>query len=72
MTSAPGWVCDQEDGTFDHDWQFVSDWGGDPDVIGGTFDCSFKRCRVCGEEAPIEVGDDFDPEPAHESYRDEP
>lgn len=39
----PGWICDQGDGTFDHDWRYVSDWGGDPEVIGGTFDCSFKR-----------------------------
>lgn len=53
----PGWVCDQGDGTFDHDWEIVSDWGGDPEVIGGTFDCSFKRCEQCGEEAPLEPGE---------------
>ena len=50
-----GWVCDLGDGTFDHDWEFVSDWYGDPGVINGTADCSFKRCRQCGEEAPLET-----------------
>lgn len=60
-----GWVCDLGDGMFDHDWEFVSDWGGDPSVINGTFDCSFKRCRQCGEEANLtfeeytRYGDDF-------------
>jgi hypothetical protein len=34
----------------DHDWRYISDWGGDPDVIGGTFDCSRWECRKCGEE----------------------
>ncbi len=52
----PGWVCDLGDGEFDHDWEIVVDWDGDPEVINGTFDCSFKRCRQCGEEAPIEHG----------------
>jgi hypothetical protein len=52
-----GWACDQGDGTFDHDWRYVSDWGGDPEVISGTFDCSFKRCEQCGEEAPLEPGE---------------
>ena len=58
MTSATsGWVCDLGDGTFDHDWEIISDWYGDPDVINGTADCSFKRCRVCGEEAELEPDD---------------
>jgi len=33
-----------------HDWKFISDWGGDPDVIGGTFNCSRWECQMCGEE----------------------
>lgn len=33
-----------------HDWKFISDWGGDPDVIGGTFDCSRWVCQMCGDE----------------------
>ena len=39
-----------DDGKPDHDWQLVKDWYGDPDVVNGTADCSFRRCRVCGEE----------------------
>lgn len=48
------WKCDLGNGEFDHDWAIVHDWMGDPEVINGTRDCSFKRCRVCGEEAPLE------------------
>lgn len=33
----------------DHDWEFVSDWYGDPDVINGTADCSYWQCRACGK-----------------------
>jgi hypothetical protein len=32
-----------------HDWKFISDWAGDPGVIGGTFDCSRWECQMCGE-----------------------
>jgi hypothetical protein len=52
-----GWICDLGNGEFDHDWRYVSDWMGDPDVINGTMDCSYKRCRVCGEEAPLAFGE---------------
>ena len=45
-----GWVCDLGNGEFDHDWEWVSDWYGDPGVINGTADCSYYRCRVCGAE----------------------
>lgn len=38
------------DGESDHDWKYVSDWSGDPQVIGGTFDCGYLECRTCGEE----------------------
>jgi hypothetical protein len=37
-------------GEFDHDWHYVSDWYGDPGVIGGTADCSRHECRACGAE----------------------
>ena len=47
----------------DHNWQIINDWGGDPDVINGTYDCSFKRCRVCGEETELEPHDLDDPFP---------
>ena len=33
-----------------HDWIAIHDWGGDPEVIGGTFDYSFWRCQICGDE----------------------
>jgi hypothetical protein len=44
------WECDQGDGTFDHDWETVHDWTGDPGVINGTQDFSYRRCRACGFE----------------------
>ena len=34
----------------DHDWEWISDWYGDPGVVNGTADCSHYRCTVCGEE----------------------
>ncbi len=43
------WNCDLGNGEFDHDWQWISDWYGDPGVIGGTADCSYWECRVCSE-----------------------
>jgi len=30
--------------------KWIDDWGGDPDVIGGTFDCSRWECQLCGLE----------------------
>ena len=41
----------------EHDWELVPDWYGDPNVINGTRDCSYKRCRKCGEEADLELGE---------------
>lgn len=56
------WQC--RDGTpdEDHDWEYVNDWAGDPDVIGGTYDIRYKVCRVCGKKAEWDGkgGDDFD------------
>jgi hypothetical protein len=43
-----GWQCDLGNGEFDHDWEWRSDWYGDPGVINGTADCSAWHCRVCG------------------------
>lgn len=48
--------CDLGNGEFDHDWRRVSDWYGDPGVYGGTADCSFLRCQVCGEEKDLPFG----------------
>jgi hypothetical protein len=53
-----GWVCDLENGEFDHDWKWISDWGGDPEVIGGTYDCSYWECRVCGAQDTTRKGPD--------------
>jgi len=50
LEAKPGWQCDLGNGEWDHDWQVIADWYGDPDVINGTADCSFLRCRVCGAE----------------------
>lgn len=44
------WVCDQGDGTFDHDWKWVHDSVGDPHVINGTQSFSYRECRICGAE----------------------
>jgi hypothetical protein len=41
--------CEIYPGEFDHDWRYHSDWGGDPGVINGTFDCSYWRCEQCDE-----------------------
>lgn len=48
----------------DHEWRVVLDWGGDSDIIGGTYDCSFWRCNRCGEEdytRPVTAQDRQDP-----------
>ncbi len=34
----------------EHDWKWIDDWGGDPDVISGTFDCGHWECQLCGLE----------------------
>jgi len=46
----PGWICDQGDGTFDHNWKYRSDWYGDPEVINGTQTIYFRTCVQCGVE----------------------
>ena len=65
--TTPKWDC--KDGTpdEDHDWKRISDWYGDPGVINGIADCSFRRCRVCGKEAELGDADDFYEE---DYYRD--
>lgn len=55
--------CLCEDGTYDHDWKWISDWYGDPDVINGTADCSHWECQSCGStdcEDDPPSGDDYD------------
>ena len=34
----------------DHNWVWLNDWYGDPDVPNGTQDCSRWECSFCGEE----------------------
>lgn len=53
----------------DHRWDFSHDWYGDPNVINGTADCSFWRCRKCGEEQ-TEQPDDWDDGPDPDEYRE--
>ena len=52
-----------------HQWNFVRDWYGDPNVINGTADCSFWRCRKCGEETN-EQPDDWNDGPDPDEYRE--
>lgn len=33
-----------------HDWEFVNDWYGNPDVPNGTMDCSYYYCPLCDTE----------------------
>lgn len=53
--------CYCGEGCFDHDWKFVSDWYGDPEVINGTQDCSYAECKRCGKvDESGESADYFD------------
>jgi hypothetical protein len=45
----------------EHDWEFVSDWEGDPSIANGTHDLSHWRCMACGLEQ-IETPDGFEPD----------
>jgi len=53
----------QDKTQIDHDWKWISDWYGDPDVIGGTADCSHWECKRCGsedcEDEPPQPYDDY-------------
>ncbi len=40
----------QDKRLIDHDWKWVSDWYGDPDVVNGTADCSHWQCTRCDSE----------------------
>lgn len=33
-----------------HQWQFIRDWGGNPDIPNGTFDASKYYCPECDTE----------------------
>lgn len=55
--------CDDGDGGFDHEPEWISDWYGDPNVINGTADCSGWACKRCGEELEGDPpGDDYEPD----------
>lgn len=43
------WDCKMGTPDEDHDWEWISDWYGDPDVINGTADCSRWECKACGK-----------------------
>ncbi len=40
----------QDKNLIDHDWQWIKDWYGDPNVVNGTVDCSHWRCKRCESE----------------------
>ena len=44
-----------EDKNCHHDWEWINDWYGDPEVISGTADCSHWRCTICGKEDYNEI-----------------
>lgn len=45
----------------DHNWEFVADWEGDPDLPNGTHDLSHWRCLECGLEQ-IETPEGYEPD----------
>ena len=45
-----------------HRWIFVKDWYGDSNVINGTQDSSFMRCKRCGREAPVDRDELHEPD----------
>ena len=61
------WDCADGTPDEDHDWQVIRDWYGDPDVINGTCDITFLRCRQCGKEKELE-GNASDYEPDWEDF----
>lgn len=57
------WNCHPEGSEPDHRWKVIKAWYGDPNVVNGTADCSFRRCRECGEEdheTPVSRMDEWD------------
>lgn len=54
-----------------HQWHYVKDFMGDPNVINGTQNYSFYRCELCGEEVTQRPDDYQDPcELAADELRD--
>lgn len=52
----------------DHDWEYISDWAGDPNVIGGTFSWRYKVCKTCGKDAEWDGQPDDQREYEHEDF----
>ncbi len=44
-----------------HEWQYVRDWWGDPNVIGGTQDCSHWYCEKCDTSTDEQPEDWIEP-----------
>lgn len=62
--------CQQDDGTYDHDWRMITDSEGDADVVNGINVFNYMECSKCGEQRDVEPedwGDDFE-EPYDETY----
>lgn len=62
VVRAQGWKCDLGNGQYDHDWQYRHDWGGDPNVPNGTFECGYWVCRACGAEDQERPAPQYDDE----------
>lgn len=49
--------CQLPSGEFEHDFEFVTTWHGDPGVVNGTQTVCCLRCLVCGAEEPATSAD---------------
>lgn len=52
-----------------HSWKLIRDWYGSTDVINGTMDCSYWRCRRCDAEVSEQPDDWEDPRELDADYR---
>lgn len=60
--------CGSDPAMCAHDYECVTDWEGDPDVINGTRTWHYKLCRKCGHQAPWDGRrEEPDPDDARDS-----
>ena len=45
----------------DHNWKYIKDWYGNPDIPNGTVDCSHWYCDKCDTESD-EIPEGVEPE----------
>ena len=44
----------------EHDWQYIKDWYGNPDVPNGIQDCSHFYCALCDTEQ-VDTPEGYEP-----------